>query len=75
MKLKTIVQSFMNLKNTKNYININLSGIIKYMAYIIIFLISVNSVINTKDYITKNKNQELKKIVFHSLVSLIILWI
>lgn len=70
MKFKTIIQSFINFNLNKN----NFSKIIKYIAYIVIFFISINSIINTKDYIAKNEQKELKKIMFHSLISLIVLW-
>lgn len=45
-----------------------------YFAYFIIFIISLSSIINTKEYIIDNKQKETNKIIFHSSISIILLW-
>lgn len=47
---------------------------VKYIAYLIVFTISLTSVINTKEYIIDNKTKETKKIIIHAIISLILLW-
>lgn len=48
--------------------------VIEYISYIIVFAISINSLMNTKEYIIDNEKQKTKNIIIHASISLLLLW-
>jgi len=70
MKLKTIVQSVLNLKYLKELHSMNFYIVL----FSIVALLSLISIISTKQYIMDNKKMETKVAVTYSLISIVLLW-
>ena len=54
--------------------SIPMKDVIRYIAYLILLSISINSIKNTKEYIIDNKQKKIKTVIVSSSISLILLW-
>lgn len=54
--------------------SIPIKDVIRYIAYLIVLSISINSIKNTKEYIIDNKQKKMKTVIVSSSISLVLLW-
>ena len=74
MKLKTVVQSVLNLKYLKELHSMNFYILVLSIVVSIVTIMSLISIIYTKQYIMDNKKMETKLAVTYSLISIVLLW-
>lgn len=74
MKLKTVVQSVLNLKYLKELHSMNFYILVLSIVVSIVAIMSLISIIYTKQYIMDNKKMETKLAVTYSLISIVLLW-
>ena len=72
--IKNVDISQISVPILKKMKDIPTEQLIQYLSYSIILTISINSILNTKEYIVDNKQKTTKQIITHASISLILLW-